>query len=76
MSEQVLCACTLCDGQVIATGSRHESAHCKVCGQEHAYDEGMAIVLSNEQKALLLDAKPRVITRVMDDTIKTRDGLS
>jgi hypothetical protein len=32
--------------------------------------------MSNEEAEQAARDKPRVITRVMDDTIKTRDGLS
>jgi predicted deacylase len=48
-----------------------EKCRCGAVAFDHVH-----VGMSNEEAELAARDKPRIITRVMDDTIKTRDGLS
>jgi hypothetical protein len=48
-----------------------ENCQCGAVSFDHVH-----VGVSNEEAEHAAREKPRIITRVMDDTIKTRDGMS
>lgn len=66
--------CILCDVTVVTTKPYQEGV-CDSCGQAYGYGEGFSIDLSAHQIELLR-SQPRVITRVLTDDMKTKDGCA
>jgi DNA-directed RNA polymerase subunit RPC12/RpoP len=46
--------CEICTTEVaVGDTQKYSGVHCPKCGQEYGYDEGLAIVLTEEQKLVL-----------------------